>query len=226
VLLLAAVAHSFIGSKASGAKVKEILDNANVAVWVESDGAASQTAVARLVDLAEDGFKLALAETLALDGKKRQTLCLREQGVNFRLDGIFCSERQISKQVNNLECSFSPPIPKPFFALISQGSLSKSRCHSGIASDARTSVAWNLDEDFRGVGINDISVDGFCLWTDTPGKLGERLHLLVEDVDSPLMVVGQARWEFKTEIGFLLGCSFLNSRDCERLQVLLSLIVR
>jgi hypothetical protein len=40
------------------------------------------------------------------------------------------------------------------------------------------------------------------------------------------MVIGQARWEFKTEIGFLLGCSFLNSRDCERLQVLLSLIVR
>ena len=98
-------------TRLSGTKVKEISNNSNVAVWVESDGAASQTVDARLVDLAEDGFKLALAESLALDGKGRQRLCVREQGVDFRIDGILCSERQITKQVNNLECSFSPPIP-------------------------------------------------------------------------------------------------------------------
>jgi len=192
--------------------------NVKVAILVEADGYPSQPVDARLVDISRDGVKLAVSEFLALNENAQLKFCFREAGFDFRVDGSICWENQINENTWNVGCSLSPTLPAQFFATLTEGRPVERICDPRLPSNLHTTARWNLAELERPVVIHNYSNGGFCVWIDASGKPGERLHLSIAQVDSTLMVVGKVHWEYNADNGCLIGCSFLNSRDYERLQ--------
>lgn len=192
--------------------------NVHVAISTEADTCPAQPIDARLVYLSRAGVKLAVSESPALDENAQLKLSLRESGVEFRVDGKVCWKTQIDKHVWNLGCSLSPPLPEQLFAMLTEGSPMERSCDPRLPSSLQTTARWDLDKPELPVVIHGFSTGGFCVWIDVAGEPHERLHLSIASAGSTLMVVAQVQWQSKTDNGYLIGCSFLNDRDHERLQ--------
>jgi len=194
-------------------------ESANVVIATASDG-LSPSMDARLADLTPNVVKLAVSQSV--DENASLNFCVPEFRFHFRVDGNACRKKQIDKNTWSLECSLSPPVPENLFGKISEGRPMLGSCDLRSSSNLQTSLSWNLDHPDQAMVVHDISNGGFCVWADENRKLGERVHLSIDQVDSTLIVVAKTQWKFETDNGFLLGCSLLNSRDYERLRELLS----
>ena len=78
---------------------------------------------------------------------------------------------------------------------------------------------WDLNGNESPVMLHDYSQGGLCVRASQPGRTGERFHLRLADPYN-LIIVAAAVWQLKVIDGFLIGCSFLNDRDFDRLEQL------
>lgn len=172
---------------------------------------------ARLFDLSQHGAKLLSSEPISVDEGIRLELEIEEMGLAFYVAGSVCWSKPAEGDTWMFGCSLQPGLPEGVFDALAKGGNVDRRFDPRLERQLDLEALWDLNDDVTRVMLQDFSRGGFCIWTDQAGNPGGRLHLRFSE-PSNLMVVAKAMWQLKVVDGYLVGCSFLNERDFDRLQ--------
>lgn len=142
-----------------------------------------------------------------------------ELGVTFYVAGQVCWSKPGEDGNWVFGCHLNPCLPEGAFEILAKSGQVNRRLEGRVQSRVGLEALWELDGVALPITLQNYSQGGFCVRTREPGRAGRRFHLRIPRPDN-LLIVANAIWQLNVADGFLVGCSFLNGRDFERLHQL------
>ncbi len=189
---------------------------AELSVESHDHRAKDQLVAVELIDLSERGMKLASPQEIEVHHSVRLKLSIVEFGMEFYISASVCWCRGEGDQWL-VGCHLSPSLPERLFKKFVHGGNLDRRCDLRFDKSADLEASWNLNGDKATITLRNISRGGFCVLSDRPCQTDQRIHICLA-ARQDIIVVARAEWQMTMENGWLVGCSFCNSRDFDRLK--------
>jgi len=190
----------------------QIAEDQAIAVVIERPVEGGlKTVEGELVDISRGGAKLRTFQPVPID--EAVTLDIKADDLQRTLSvaAEVCWTQPAGRDRWWLGCSFRPEIPDAVLTEFVLGGYLERRRYAREKIAVRTTAKWELHADHTPVWLLDLSAGGFCLLSQTTGRLAERVLLRLEDDQQrEFLVTAMARWQVKTDDGYVVGCEFAN----------------
>lgn len=164
-----------------------------------------------LVDISRGGAKLRTYRPVPTD--QAVTLDIKADGLGRTLSvaAEVCWTQPAGPDRWWLGCAFRPEIPDAVLTEFVLGGYLERRRYAREKIALKTTATWELYCDHVPVWLLDLSAGGFCLLSQTTGGLGDRVLLrLKDDQQRVVLVTAKARWQVKSDDGYVVGCEFVD----------------
>jgi hypothetical protein len=172
---------------------------------------------ARLLNLSQQGVKLSVPQQLPLSETLRLRFTVQEFAMEFHVLARVCWSRQDAGGRWQAGCALNPGIPPALLKRMAAGGRLDRRGAARYDDSLELQVRRELDGGDEVAVLRNYSEGGFCIFVSQPAKPGELMHVRLDEPQL-LVIVAQTQWQLKVSDGYLLGLTFLNSKDCERLE--------
>lgn len=190
-----------------------VISATNLSVVVEwQSGGESHTTPARLIDISPGGTKLSLAHSIKFHDAVRLTMSNSTGELNISVSASQCWARHDNRGGWMGGFAFAPPLPRELVEKLFADGLLERRQTSRVATDIPCRVQWETSPERQASVLLDVSSGGFCVRAERAMETGTRLLLILEKPDEPPSAVpAKAQWIFATDLGPVIGCSFVTS---------------
>lgn len=180
-----------------------------VVVVQDERGLPAATTKGWLLDISQNGARLAVESEIPLSGALRIRLTLTELGMEFYVGGSVCWTHPDPDTPGSwrIGCSLTPGIPERLLSRLAQTGVVERRF------EARSDEIVSVQATIRGgrtiaAGLQNYSRKGFCLQTTEVLTPGEIVHLRIQGPDGRLAAIqGVVQWTAAHKGSHLAGCT-------------------
>ena len=171
----------------------------------------------QLLDLAPTGAKLSVPAQITTGSYVRLQISVEDIALRFHVAGIVCWCRLGEDGTWLAGCSFNPWLPEGLFDRLASGGRVNRRNDPRLKQLMGLSGRWGLADANITANLHDYSHGGFSVVSKHAGGIGQRFHLFLPE-PSNCLIVGESQWQLAVEDRYMIGFSFLNSKDFGRLE--------
>jgi len=172
---------------------------------------------AKLVDLSKNGAKLSSELEIPTGDSVRLKLSIDDLGIEFYVDGKVCWSKSEDDGLSLFGCSLGAGLPEGLFDRLATGGQIDRRFDSRFDEEIEVSAFWDIGGTKVPVTLRNYSLGGLCVLAKHPIVAGQRVHLCVEEPEN-WIIVASAQWQLEVSDGYLIGASYLNPKDFERIE--------
>ena len=194
----------------------QIRGDFDVKVVLKSRESESDTAiVGRLMDLSKHGAKLTVGPNVAADRSYQMEFSITQLRLRITLDASICWTEPLGESHWMIGCSFVPGIPDKIFGKLTKaGEVERGSLPQHVLKNTQLPAIFESSIDPFMIPLHNYSRGGFSIVSHAQAKVGDQLHVMLDDY----LVIANVLWQLDHDSEFLTGCSFANPQDYYRLQ--------